>query len=759
MSQRVVRRGPPSRPTCIPWEPQWHEDSVAYTEDLATYLDPECSSRRCAIVVGPRPTFSPRASGWQLELRKRLAQLIDPDGSRVRMLFCDLAKLDSFDHYEIFLNEITRILLGAAKAENVPDLQYLETELHGIRTVREYLELLQQVARRPLLLFVHSCDQMAPYLLSRLMEELRLYLEPNAPGAGKNLNILLTATTNFFYQGTLQHSPLLDLARAYHLQRWPSTWSAHPPAEPTIVDLLTGSNCAWQDTVAAALGLSPSLTGRLRDKANAGADAEELCQAFFEDPPAADSSEAHAKYLLRRLMLRQLGGDRTLPHLARLLTASNPPAAVVELQHSPECLSLVAAGVATPRWRDNGRMEYSLSSPLIRTAILNLLQQPDDAPQHHIRAALKRRLGRYGSRSVLMVPDGMQLLADSVTMPLPPAAALDLLTRVRDHLLARNFQCHACTPSPWTILVPMEGFTEDGPLGYGLWSIDFISTMSLERLPDVHLWTRFLSPRSARLYARYFNERSHRAVDASVFPLRDATALQADLDLLWSFGLLLAWMLTGTLSAETAARDVERELTPRDPALATALSQIVRGALHQEGAPALGNMDEVIAALETAVEASTVAAAPKPTPPHIFLSHAHLEKALVRRVAHALTVLGAQPILDETDLSGIGGLPKALASAIESSDALLLLGSPASLASRWVEYEASLSVALSKEDGARHRGPVIATLEPLPHSQLPPFLRSCALLDLSEALTHEGDERLVEALRRLIAGFAVAVHP
>jgi hypothetical protein len=74
-------------------------------------------------------------------------------------------------------------------------------------------------------------------------------------------------------------------------------------------------------------------------------------------------------------------------------------------------------------------------------------------------------------------------------------------------------------------------------------------------------------------------------------------------------------------------------------------------------------------------------------PPHVFLSHAHSDKAVARRLRRRLAAHGIKVWLDERELSRGTELSAALRSHVEQVDVLLVVASIASATSPWVMQE------------------------------------------------------------------------
>ena len=73
--------------------------------------------------------------------------------------------------------------------------------------------------------------------------------------------------------------------------------------------------------------------------------------------------------------------------------------------------------------------------------------------------------------------------------------------------------------------------------------------------------------------------------------------------------------------------------------------------------------------------------------PSVFLSYAHNDKRAARRVVQRLTAHGIRVRLDERELRLGSALTQSIRTAIERTDALLVVASESSAMSDWVALE------------------------------------------------------------------------
>jgi hypothetical protein len=121
----------------------------------------------------------------------------------------------------------------------------------------------------------------------------------------------------------------------------------------------------------------------------------------------------------------------------------------------------------------------------------------------------------------------------------------------------------------------------------------------------------------------------------------------------------------------------------------------------------------------------------------VFVSYAQADKHIARQVAETLKNAGLRVWIDEWELAAGDSIAARIEEAVASSDILLVLLSPRSVESRWVQSE--LNAALSRELRDRAITVVPALIE---DCVIPPLLADRQFLDLRTDWSH--------ALRRLV---------
>ena len=124
----------------------------------------------------------------------------------------------------------------------------------------------------------------------------------------------------------------------------------------------------------------------------------------------------------------------------------------------------------------------------------------------------------------------------------------------------------------------------------------------------------------------------------------------------------------------------------------------------------------------------------------IFLSYAHDDEYAARIIADKMCKKGFRVLPDMYELDTVGALASAIQNAISASDYLVVLLSPNSMKSAWVQKE--LNVALARELTTRD-----ITLLPvvIADCEIPAALASHQYLDLRSDF-EEGVDRLVEQI-------------
>jgi len=130
----------------------------------------------------------------------------------------------------------------------------------------------------------------------------------------------------------------------------------------------------------------------------------------------------------------------------------------------------------------------------------------------------------------------------------------------------------------------------------------------------------------------------------------------------------------------------------------------------------------------------------KRKPYQVFLSYASADKEVARKITDQLRAQGVRVWFDEYELQAGDSIAEAIEQAISASDYLIVLLSPHSVNSRWVQQE--LNAALTRELITRD-----VTLLPvlIADCEIPPLLASRCYLDLRSDL-EQGVKQLVEQI-------------
>ena len=115
----------------------------------------------------------------------------------------------------------------------------------------------------------------------------------------------------------------------------------------------------------------------------------------------------------------------------------------------------------------------------------------------------------------------------------------------------------------------------------------------------------------------------------------------------------------------------------------------------------------------------------RPAGVKVFLSYARADKETARYIADELKQSGVSPWFDEWDLAWGDSIVDRIESAVTSSDIVLVLLSPASVASDWIQREWSAALSRELNDRAIRVLPVL-----IADCEIPPILATRAYLDL-----------------------------
>lgn len=124
----------------------------------------------------------------------------------------------------------------------------------------------------------------------------------------------------------------------------------------------------------------------------------------------------------------------------------------------------------------------------------------------------------------------------------------------------------------------------------------------------------------------------------------------------------------------------------------------------------------------------------------VFLSYAQADKDTARYIADALKRSGVATLFDEWELQLGDSIVQHIERAVESSDFVLVLLSPAAVNSHWIEHEWSAAFSKELNDRAIRILPVL-----IADCDIPPLLASRAYLDL-RTNREVGVQRLVDQL-------------
>ncbi len=108
----------------------------------------------------------------------------------------------------------------------------------------------------------------------------------------------------------------------------------------------------------------------------------------------------------------------------------------------------------------------------------------------------------------------------------------------------------------------------------------------------------------------------------------------------------------------------------------------------------------------------------------VFISHAHKDAGLARKVAKEVEKLGGQAFSGEWSLKQGDNFARIIQDALRNSDVVIAIVNKASAQSPWLNSEVGASVALGKR--------VAVITDDIEPRELPPTLRSLQLVDASQ---------------------------
>ncbi len=121
----------------------------------------------------------------------------------------------------------------------------------------------------------------------------------------------------------------------------------------------------------------------------------------------------------------------------------------------------------------------------------------------------------------------------------------------------------------------------------------------------------------------------------------------------------------------------------------------------------------------------------------IFISYARHDYAFAHQLLSGLRGISVEGWMDEADIAAGAANGAAVRSAIEKSSAIVVLVSPSSLRSRWVDFEVGAAQALGK--------PIVPIL--LEGSELPETLQDIRAIDARDKLINHVALELEKAVR------------
>jgi hypothetical protein len=129
----------------------------------------------------------------------------------------------------------------------------------------------------------------------------------------------------------------------------------------------------------------------------------------------------------------------------------------------------------------------------------------------------------------------------------------------------------------------------------------------------------------------------------------------------------------------------------------------------------------------------------------VFISYAHADSDIVDELAARLAADNINYWRDDKDLLVGDVIDKAISRGIQQSVLFLIVLTPASITSKWVERELD-EAAHEEADGVKIVMPVVA--KGLAREAVPPRLRRKLYVDISGSLFESGYGRLVHSIRR-----------
>jgi SAM-dependent methyltransferase len=129
----------------------------------------------------------------------------------------------------------------------------------------------------------------------------------------------------------------------------------------------------------------------------------------------------------------------------------------------------------------------------------------------------------------------------------------------------------------------------------------------------------------------------------------------------------------------------------------------------------------------------------------IFVSHNQLAKPWVRRFVEALRSHGLSVFFDEDSIAPGSNVVRALDQALDGSQFIVLIVTPASLQSEWVSMESA--IATYRDPSAKNRTLIPVILENIDRDSIPPSVRALNSVSLVDPRRRTAElQRLLESL-------------
>src|SRR5215510_13878551 len=129
----------------------------------------------------------------------------------------------------------------------------------------------------------------------------------------------------------------------------------------------------------------------------------------------------------------------------------------------------------------------------------------------------------------------------------------------------------------------------------------------------------------------------------------------------------------------------------------------------------------------------------------VFISHAHTDEPLVKKVAAVLEDIGLEVWDDTREIMHGDNLDDKVAQALQESGAMVVLLTPDALRSRWVRRD--IEYALGEQSYRKRVIPVlVGDPKDFPKEEVPWILRHLRMIKLAEHAQEEGMRQIAQAL-------------